>query len=826
MRAMRGKTFASVLAACGLAASWTALQLADATRHAAEAARKPNILFIILDDVGVDQLKLYGFGGALPARLPNLARIANRGVKFTNVWGMPECSPSRAAYFTGRYPMRTGVTSAIVDNHLPQEYLSQYEATLPRVLSKAGYISAMIGKYHLGNEKDSAGNCAPATRGWHSFNGNMTPGPPSIDLTAGGADPSGGQLCGYVQTSESGACYVQRGDTTNCRRITSANADPDTSPSRTCLQRGGLFRPNATCGENPPSAADFNKYNAYYVWPNIRVNGPRPPQWSSSKDVCQPVTRRTYMTTTQSENAAQWWNEQTGPRMLTVSYNTMHTPLQKAPTSLVADRRDFTSQCNALTPERRLLNNMLESADVEIGRMLTDMGLGTMDAAGRRLTSLNLRNTVVIIVGDNGSLGGTVRVADGFNVGRSKATVYQTGVWVPLIVAGSIVSQPGRDVDEMINAVDLFQLFGEVAGLNVNEIVPPSLQIDSKPMMSYLTSASATAVRTTNFTQVAAGKFSPDPEERSWPCQMGNLCNDTLLFSQNLCEDNGGTWFGPGGATQASSCCAIAAADSSVSINPVAQWAVRNKFYKLVRQSQTNCQAPLPPNATNKPFPWAEYETKTTVEFYDITPTPENPIGMDNAENNLLKDCAEGQNPRTCLPRPLRPVFGQLSRELDRQLASGEPQSVCLSKGDGNRDLRVNNADIRAWRQYQGKGPSQYDINMDGQTDEADLAIIQANIGTDCMNLCERADLDRNRRVNARDMTLLVQQSGTCDEVLCSGDLDGNGVVDNRDVSLMQQAQSTCGSSSAAVSNPPNICGPSGSNSQNTCGPSSAAVPD
>src|SRR3954453_13883837 len=86
------------------------------------AAQTPNILFIILDDVGIDQLKLFGFGGFSPASLPNLSRIARNGVKFTNVWSMPEFSPSRAMFFTGRYPLRTGVSAAIVGNHLPQTY--------------------------------------------------------------------------------------------------------------------------------------------------------------------------------------------------------------------------------------------------------------------------------------------------------------------------------------------------------------------------------------------------------------------------------------------------------------------------------------------------------------------------------------------------------------------------------------------------------------------------------------------------------------------------------------------------------------------------------
>ncbi len=106
--------------------------------------------------------------------------------------------------------------------------------------------------------------------------------------------------------------------------------------------------------------------------------------------------------------------------------------------------------------------------------------------------------------------------------------------------------------------------------LNVAEVVPPSHQLDSKPLMPYLLSPSAPPVRKTSYTEVAAGKFTPVPSERSWPCQLGNICNDTLLFSKNLCEDNGGIWYGPGAKTQVTSCCAVAAANPSVTINPVA----------------------------------------------------------------------------------------------------------------------------------------------------------------------------------------------------------------------------------------------------------------
>jgi hypothetical protein len=57
-------------------------------------ARRPNILFIIMDDVGIDQLPAFGYGGVDPANTPNIDAIAHAGVRFRNVLAIPECSPS------------------------------------------------------------------------------------------------------------------------------------------------------------------------------------------------------------------------------------------------------------------------------------------------------------------------------------------------------------------------------------------------------------------------------------------------------------------------------------------------------------------------------------------------------------------------------------------------------------------------------------------------------------------------------------------------------------------------------------------------------------
>ena len=74
--------------------------LAPTALRAQTTNRPPNILFIIMDDVGIDQLK--SFNPLAPQATPILNTLAQQGVSFNNCWMMPECSPSRACYFTGR----------------------------------------------------------------------------------------------------------------------------------------------------------------------------------------------------------------------------------------------------------------------------------------------------------------------------------------------------------------------------------------------------------------------------------------------------------------------------------------------------------------------------------------------------------------------------------------------------------------------------------------------------------------------------------------------------------------------------------------------------
>ena len=119
----------------------------DAAPPVAEA--KPNLILIIADDVGVDQLTSFGFGGVQPPATPTIDSLAATGVRFSNTWSMPTCSTTRAALFSGRYPPRTNVNTAIVSTDFANSQTSPFEQTLPRVLADQGYVSAYIGKIHV-----------------------------------------------------------------------------------------------------------------------------------------------------------------------------------------------------------------------------------------------------------------------------------------------------------------------------------------------------------------------------------------------------------------------------------------------------------------------------------------------------------------------------------------------------------------------------------------------------------------------------------------------------------------------------------------------------
>lgn len=683
----------------------------------------PNILFVIMDDVGIDQMASFGYEADNQPSMPNLLTVARSGVRFRNTWSMPECSPGRASMFVGRFPFRTKIYGAIGQDDLANSQVSPYDMTTPLLLKQANYESGLFGKFHLaGPDNNPAGNGTPGVLGWDYFYGWIGGLPASIDTTAGGVGASGTYSCGFVpgagqsNGADTGACYQSNG---SCSVITGRNLTGGV-PGKQCAMSGGIFVPNTTCSSTPPAGLNFSTMqNAYYVSPLVINEG------GVVTEV--PLTdsrNRGYRTTIEADAAISWIKARKGnkPWMATVSFSSAHTPLQQAPIGLApnAGAAADALDCKNSTQQRLIQNQMTEAMDTEFGRVLVETGLASRGKDGRLIYDPKASNTMIVIVGDNGTLGGSVKLP--FNPNLAKGTAYQTGVWVPLIASGPLVVQPDREVNHMVNMVDVYQLFGEIAGLNVSASVPRV--IDAAPLLPYLTNANQSSIRTLNFAQ---GSYNIQANGgRNGPCVFSGSSCSQIPISKSVCEDNNGTWWGPGFDTTGAnavpatsghsssqgyqSCCQVNQAkyklgQPQITIVAESSTGIRNDNYKIVQNTTQQY------NSSSD-----SCSTVVTNEFYQIDQAAPLPKLDNPGSSNQLNPASSSS---------LTEIYNSLMSQLNSILAS---QPAC--PGDANIDGVVNAEDLSIWQKLLSWALSSVaDFNLDGLTNNLDGQIIRSNNG-------------------------------------------------------------------------------------------------
>ena len=352
-----------------------------------------NVLVLLLDDVGVDQLGIYGLGSDLPAT-PNIDRLARQGVRFENVWSNPVCSPTRATLLTGRYVFRNGVGHTVPFGGYP---LDLNEITIPELLDSAGgglYSHAAFGKWHLG------------------------------DSTVGGA-----------------------------------------------------LAPNLAGFDH--YAGILNNVDNYYIYPKTE-NGLT--MWSLG-----------YQTSDMVDDFLRWERHQDDPWMAYMAFNAPHYPWTAPPAQL--HTVDLSSAGPPGLDPRPYYKAMIEAVDQEIGRLLANM-------------TASFEDTTVIFLADNGTPPEVV--VPPFDNQKAKATLYEGGVRVPMVVAGAAVNQPGRVVRALVNTSDLFVTIADLAGASLPASWPQGYTVDSTSILPYLLDPSAQAQREYAFAEIfQPGGFGP-----------------------------------------------------------------------------------------------------------------------------------------------------------------------------------------------------------------------------------------------------------------------------------------------------------------------------
>jgi arylsulfatase A-like enzyme len=396
-----------------------------------KTSKKPNIVLIYTDDLGYGDLSCYG---ATAIATPNIDRLAKNGVRFTNAHATSAtCTPSRFSLLTGKYAWRkegTGIAPGDASLIIPVA-----TRTLPGMLQKAGYNTAVIGKWHLG-----LGDAKGA-----DWNGKIAPGPLEIGFNYSFLIPATGDRVPCV--------FVENHEVVNLDK---------TDPIK--VSYTGPIDPNAPTGKKNPELLKLHPSHGHDM---TIVNG---------------ISRIGYMT---GGNAALWKDEDFAD-MLVKKADAYISQQKKNPFFLYFSTHDI--HVPRIANERFVgKSGMGPRGDV---LLQLDWTVGQIEQILKK--NGLLENTMIIFSSDNGQV-----IDDGYKdqavekLGNHKPggiyrggkySAFEAGTRVPFIVSWPGKIQPGKINDALFSQIDLYASLAHFAGVAIEAGQAP----DSKNQLPVL----------------------------------------------------------------------------------------------------------------------------------------------------------------------------------------------------------------------------------------------------------------------------------------------------------------------------------------------------
>ena len=384
---------------------------------------KPNIIVVLVDDLGFNQISSYGGGMANGQfKTPNIDKLAKDGVLCTNGYSSsPVCSPSRASLLTGRFATRFGyeftpTTSSMMkaisvfskkngiadgiyyDNReeniiaIDQMGIPQSEKTIPEMLKPEGYHNIHIGKWHLGHGKDFL----PRK---HGFDESLR--------------------------MDQGSLFLPEND----KNVINAKLDFDPI--------------DKVLWGNLPYAVNFNE-------------GPR----------MNPDGHLTDYLTDEAVKVIE--KNKNRPFFLYLAYWAVHSPLQ-------AKKEDYEKLSFIKNHEERVLASMVMTVDRGVGKIRDVLKENNMDD-----------NTIIIFTSDNGAPG-YIGLPDLNKPYRGwKLTHFEGGVHVPFIVSYPNKIPKGSAYNGRVSNLDIFSTAASLAGIDINRNDLQQIQFDGVNILPYL----------------------------------------------------------------------------------------------------------------------------------------------------------------------------------------------------------------------------------------------------------------------------------------------------------------------------------------------------